>query len=124
MSDLSVLVTEDDEDLLDLIVLMLESEGYHVWTAHNGQEALDRLSEGMPDLILLDMRMPVMNGWEFAAEYHRRYADTAHKAPIIVVTAAEHVAKRAQEIQAEDYLAKPFTPDELVRKVGAHVVHA
>ena len=117
----SVLVAEDDDDLLGLIGLVLKAEGYDVWTARDGREALARLTERMPDLILLDMRMPVMNGWEFASEYRRLYGQHPRRAPIVVVTAAEHVAKRAREIHAEGYLAKPFTPDELAQKIQAVV---
>lgn len=120
----TVLVTEDDEDLRELVVMTLESAGYQVETARNGLEALQRVSLHMPDLILLDMRMPVMNGWEFAAEYLRRYENRALRAPIVVVTAAEHVAKRAQEIHADGYLAKPFSLDELSAKVGLHLAAA
>lgn len=116
-----VLAIEDDEDLLYLVVAILEGEGYEVSTAQNGLQALQRISEQMPDLILLDMRMPVMNGWAFAAEYDRRYRGAARRAPIVVVTAAEHAAKRAREIGADDYILKPFSRRDLSAKVGTHV---
>ncbi len=113
-----VLVTEDNEDLRSLVKMLLEDEGFTVRTAEHGREALQRVEERMPDLILLDMKMPVMDGWEFAEELRRRYGDAI---PIVVMTAADHAASRAQEIHATSWLSKPFEPDELVRKVREHV---
>jgi CheY-like chemotaxis protein len=69
----------------------------------------------MPGLILLDMRMPVMNGWEFAREYRARHGRAA---PIVVVTAAEDARARAQEIGADAWLEKPFDLDDVVRMVA------
>ena len=71
----------------------------------------------MPDLILLDMKMPVMSGAEFAAEFRTRYCDKPH-APIIVMTAAAHAARYGQEVGANDFVSKPFSTDELLRVVG------
>lgn len=73
----------------------------------------------MPDLILLDMKMPVMSGAELAAEYRARYAGQ-RMAPIVVMTAAEHAARRSREIGADDFLPKPFSHDELVGMVSRH----
>ena len=70
----------------------------------------------MPDLILLDMKMPVMNGWVFAKEYHRRYDKGA---PIIVVTAADDARQRAIETGAVGWISKPFDADDLLRAVSA-----
>ena len=109
-----VLLVEDDLDLMGMVELLLSSEGYPVITATNGQEALQHLAQGMPGLILLDMKMPIMNGWEFAREFRSRYD---HQAPIVVLTAAENARKRAEEIGAEGYLGKPFEIDDLLRIV-------
>lgn len=114
----TVLVIEDDIDLRDLVILVLGMKDFDVNTAANGREGLARVQDAMPDLILLDMTMPVMSGSEFAAEYRTHYGT---RAPVVVMTAAEHAARRAQEIGAEDFLAKPFTPDELVRVVEKHI---
>ncbi|NVB78555.1 MAG: response regulator [Kofleriaceae bacterium] len=116
----TVLVIEDDISLRALVSLVLEMHGYRVQTAENGLDGLDHIAATMPDLILLDMRMPVMSGAEFAAEYQARYRDTT-RAPIIVVTAAEHAARKAQEVGANGFLAKPFSNTELVRAVEKHV---
>jgi CheY-like chemotaxis protein len=112
----TVLVIEDDKDLRELVAMMLEDAGLCVLAAGNGQEGLDRVQMRMPDLILLDMKMPVMNGWQFAAEFRARYGAAA---PIVVITAAEHASLRAQEIGAVGWISKPFEMDEFIKQVKA-----
>jgi DNA-binding response OmpR family regulator len=116
----SVLVIDDDEDLLELVRFFLAREGYRVTTAQNGQQGLDAVAASMPDLILLDMKMPVMNGWVFAKEYHRRHSK---RAPIIVVTAADDARQRAIETGAIAWVSKPFDADDLVRAIDAQLQH-
>jgi len=111
----SVLVVEDDLDLVGLMEMVLADAGYQVRTAGDGRRALERVAEGMPGLILLDMRMPVMNGWEFAREFRERHGRAC---PIVVVTAAENAQLRAAEIEAEGWLAKPFELDDVLRMVA------
>jgi len=110
-----VLIVEDDPDLLSLVAMILRDAGYDVAAAEDGLQALARIEERMPGVILLDMRMPVMNGWEFAREYRARFARAA---PIVVVTAAEDARARAQEIGADAWLEKPFDLDDVVRTVA------
>ncbi len=110
-SSKTILVVDDDQDLLDLLAFVLSSEGYDVRTASDGQEALDVVEDKMPSLILLDMRMPVMDGWEFASEFHNRFEDGV---PIVVVTAAENAEKRAEEIGASGWISKPFDVGSLI----------
>ncbi len=105
-----VLVVEDDGDLSALLEIVLGEAGYPVRTAPEGAAALARVAEDMPGLILLDMRMPGMNGWEFAREFRARYGRAA---PIVVVTAAENARARAEEIGAEGWLEKPFDIDDV-----------
>ena len=107
----SVLVVEDDPDLMSLMAEIVESAGYRVASASDGVEALEQVARGMPDIILLDMRMPRMNGWEFAREFRSRHG---HACPIVVVTAAENARQRAEEIGAEGWLAKPFDLDDVI----------
>jgi CheY-like chemotaxis protein len=109
-----VLVVEDDEDIVQLVSFLLETEGYEVSTAANGQEALDSVAGCRPDLILLDMKMPVMGGAEFAREYRARHSDLA---PIVVVTAADDAQRRAADIDADGWIAKPFDPGMLLDTV-------
>lgn len=114
----TVLVVEDDPDLRTMTVLMLEDAGYAVRAARDGYEALRQVTEQMPALILLDMRMPEMNGWQFAAAFRERFNRAA---PIVVVTAARDAAIRAREIDAEGYLNKPFDIDVLIETVARFV---
>lgn len=113
-----VLVVEDDADILELLTYLLDAAGYAPVTAHHGLEALDAVAVAQPDLILLDMKMPVMGGAEFAREYRSRYAE---RAPIVVVTAADDAQRRAAEIDADGWLGKPFDPDTLLQTVRRYV---
>ena len=106
-----VLVVEDDPDLAALVEMVVAEAGYPVRTAADGAMALARVEEEMPGLILLDMRMPVMNGWEFARAFRARHGRAA---PIVVVTAAENAHRRAEEIEADGFLEKPFEIEEVL----------
>ena len=114
-----ILVVDDDPDLREFLRLMLTSMGFEVTSAANGREALDVMDGHDPDLILLDMKMPVMNGWEFCRALERRDA----RPPIVVLTAAPDRAARAAEARADGWLGKPFEYDELeatVRRFAPH----
>jgi CheY-like chemotaxis protein len=100
-----ILVVDDDPDMLELVRDALDRKGYRVATAYDGEEALARVAEAEPQLILLDMRMPVMDGWAFAHALRERYG---RRIPIVVVTAAEDSKLRAAEIGANADLGKPF----------------
>ncbi|MDB4937366.1 MAG: hypothetical protein JWP87_4338 [Labilithrix sp.] len=106
----SVLVIEDDPDMRGLLVLMLEDRGHQVLAACDGREGLDIAERSKPDLILLDMKMPVMDGWEFARRYREEERDPS---PIVVMTAAEDPRTRAEEIGAAGWLGKPVELDVL-----------
>ena len=106
-----VLVVEDDDALREVVTTALSDEGYDVHAAPNGQAALDVLDRAAPGVILLDMRMPVMDGWVFAHVYRQRPGPHAR---IIVCTAAQDVARWAGEIDADAYLSKPFRLDDLL----------
>jgi DNA-binding response OmpR family regulator len=114
----TILVVDDEQDILDLVSITLEDEGFRVNTACNGLEALDSVEEQMPDLILLDMRMPVMDATEFAQEFHIRHG---HSTPILVLTASDDVGSRVEQLGAAGWISKPFDLDELaasVKRVG------
>jgi CheY-like chemotaxis protein len=113
-----VLVVEDDRDLVCLMEMVLTDAGYRVATACDGAEALKRVAEEMPGVILLDMRMPGMSGWEFAREFRARYG---RQAPLVVVTAAENARRRAEEIGAEAWLEKPFDLEDVLAAVAKHL---
>ena len=112
-----VLVVEDQRDIRDFVAYVLETEGYRVSTADNGLVALEHVAREHVDVVLLDMRMPVMDGWAFAQAYRER---PGPHAPIVVLTAAQDAAKRAAQIQADDYLGKPFELDDLLNVVARY----
>jgi DNA-binding response OmpR family regulator len=112
------LVVDDDNDIGEMVRLALLDEGYEVVLAANGSEALDISRRDPFDVILLDMRMPIMDGWSFAQRYR---AQPGPRVPVIVVTAARDAEKRATEIDADGYLAKPFSLEELFTIIELHV---
>lgn len=113
-----VLVTDDDDDLLLLVQTMLSEAGFEVATATNGREALTQVERRMPNLILLDMKMPVMSGSQFVSEFHARWH---HRAKVVVMTAAAHAPTRAKEIGADGWLAKPFDKEQLLHAVRSRI---
>lgn len=113
-----ILVVDDDPDLLEMVGLVLESAGYAVLPAMNGIEALRRVQEGHPALILLDMKMPLMDGWEFMARYRQLHN---HQSPVIILTAAQDARAWAEQVQADGYLAKPFDIADLLNIVDKHI---
>jgi DNA-binding response OmpR family regulator len=112
----SILVVDDEARLVNLVRGYLEQEGYTVFSATNGREALFVAREERPDLIVLDLMMPEMDGWEFL-RLHRQEFNT----PIIMLTArVDDIDKVAGlEMGADDYITKPFSPRELVARVRA-----
>lgn len=106
-----ILVVDDDEVILSSVELVLVDEGYQVVAARNGEEALELAKACTPRLILLDMKMPMMDGWAFIAAYRAR---SGPHAPIIIMTAAHDPQSRAAEIAADGVLAKPFDLDQLL----------
>lgn len=111
-----VLVVDDDSSIVSTVREVLKDEGYEVATAMDGQAALRRIDQDVPALVLLDMRMPIMDGWQFAAEVRRRGLDL----PIVVMTAAQDAQRWAGEIGADGYVSKPFDIDDLLGAVARH----
>ena len=107
-----VLVVDDEDDIRGFLESALENEGYEVVQAANGLEALHLLEAGAPELILLDMDMPVMDGREFAEAYRHSYNP---QVPIVVMSARPSAARTAASIGACCYLNKPFDLDELLQ---------
>jgi two-component system, chemotaxis family, chemotaxis protein CheY len=108
-----VLIIEDDPDILSTVADILEFEGYEVEKASNGAEGLAMIERAQPALIILDMRMPVLDGWEFA----RILKERKLLVPVLVMTAARDARRWAQEIGAQGYVAKPFHLLDLVAAV-------
>jgi CheY-like chemotaxis protein len=110
-----VLVVDDDPDILDAICDILEGEGYRVARARHGLEALARVSEEEPSLILLDLMMPVMDGLTFAQALRQRRLERS--IPIVVIS-ADGNPQRAAAVGAQGYLAKPFDIDALLSHIS------
>lgn len=110
-----MLVVDDDPDILEALSEILEAEGFEIRRARNGKEALERLEPDPPQLILLDLMMPVMDGWEFAQRMRQR-PSVAH-IPIIVLSADRNVGLKATDIGATGHLAKPFELSDLLDMV-------
>ncbi|WP_375760242.1 response regulator [Corallococcus exercitus] len=106
---------DDDPDILEALSEILEAEGFEIRRARNGKEALERLEPDPPHLILLDLMMPVMDGWEFAQRM-RQKPDFAG-IPIIVLSADRNVGSKAKDIGAMGHLAKPFELNDLLSMV-------
>ncbi len=111
-----ILVVDDEKRLVSLVRTYFEQAGFEVVTAFNGREALSTVREEKPDLIILDLMMPEMNGLEFM-RIHRSESDT----PIILLTARVEDDDRVigLELGADDYITKPFRPRELLARVRA-----
>jgi DNA-binding response OmpR family regulator len=114
-----VLVAEDDPDIRNLIVYSLQFAGFHVIEAINGVEALTMAQAENPDIVLLDVRMPKMSGYEVCEEL-KSQAPT-QSIPVVFLSARGQEAeiKYGLELGAEEYIIKPFAPDELQRRVTA-----
>jgi CheY-like chemotaxis protein len=109
-----ILVVDDDESIRQIVHMCLSDEGFEVREASNGQAALDALSDFQPELILLDLRMPVMDGWEFA----RRYAALpGPHVPIVAFVAALNAEQECAGLQTAGILTKPFDLDDLLQAV-------
>jgi pilus assembly protein CpaE len=113
----SILVVDDDEMTLRLVGATLSKAGYQIVTAHNGQEALTRISENKPSLVLLDVMMPDISGFEVCARL--RSTPATANIPVMMLTALTTVEQKIKgfEAGADDYLPKPFAPDELLMRV-------
>jgi two-component system, OmpR family, response regulator MprA len=112
-----VLVVDDDPRITELVRRIFAYEGYSVAVAASGPEALDRSLERPPDLIVLDIMLPGIDGLEVA----RRLREAGDNVPILMLTARDAVANRVEglAVGADDYLVKPFAPEELVARVKA-----
>jgi len=114
---MNLLVVDDEPAVRDALDRALRAEGYRVTTAGDGRAALDRMAEERPDLIVLDVLMPVMDGLEVC----RALRAAGDRTPILVLTARDSVADRVEGLDAgaDDYLVKPFALDELLARIRA-----
>ncbi len=113
----TILVVDDERHILELARLYLSNDGYTVLSAHDGLEALTMTRQRRPDLIVLDIMLPGIDGWEVC----RRLRQSGNDVPIIMLTARGDDVDRivGLELGADDYMVKPFNPRELVARVKA-----
>ena len=109
-----MLVVDDDPDIRELLFTALEDEGFEVVPAGNGQEALAAMKTFRPDVIVLDLMMPVMDGWQFAKELRNRDEEI----PLVLLSAARDLKTHAQALSAADIIEKPFDLSELLPKIA------
>ena len=112
MASQPILIVDDDPAILDLIAQLLADEGYDILTANGGQAAVDLATAHVPKLILLDLMMPEMNGWQVVDVLK----STAHtrNIPILLLSARRDMSVTARELGVANYLAKPFDLEELL----------
>lgn len=110
-----ILVVDDEPDMLGVIVQRLQANGYEVSTANHGQAALASLKKSTPDLIILDVLMPVMDGFTFYKEFKRDHA--AAQIPVIVLTARNKMEDTFAAVGVDAFIAKPFDAQALLAKV-------
>jgi|ERR1051326_7605088 DNA-binding response OmpR family regulator len=112
-----ILVVDDEQDLLDLMEIILGAEGFTIFKASNGREALAQVQQERPELILLDVMMPIMDGWEVLKSIKSN--EETMSIPVVMVTAKIGEEDRARGLRegASDYICKPFAPREVVNRV-------
>ena len=113
-----ILIVEDDADIRTDLAELLRSEGHNVVTAGDGLEALSRLRQAAPRLILLDLMMPVMDGWRFRAEMLKDPA--LARIPVVLLSGAGNLREAVAALGAAGSVAKPFTLDAVLRAVEQH----
>jgi two-component system OmpR family response regulator len=119
-----ILVVDDEADILHFLELVLRERGYDVLTAANGRAAIELARDARPDLVLLDIMMPQMDGWEVLKLL--RVDELTADVPVAMVSARTDPKDRVQGLQegAVDYICKPFSLDDLLAKVDAIFAHA
>src|SRR5580700_8522803 len=114
-----ILVVDDDVDVAVLLRAILEGDGHEVRVAHDGQEGLDMIAEAQPDLIVLDLDMPRLNGLEVC--FRLKQAPATRHLPILILTGRDASDARvpAWELGADEYLSKPPCPQDLVARCNS-----
>jgi DNA-binding response OmpR family regulator len=120
-----ILVVDDDPDILDALSMILESQSYQVVTARDGVEGLANLKAEKPDLMILDLMMPKMDGWAVCKELQDPRWAKYRGIPVLILTSVREEASRRRyeletglELDVDDYVEKPVSPDILLERVG------
>lgn len=113
-----ILVVDDEKSIADIVKFNLEKEGYEVYLAYDGEEAVKRVYEVLPDLILLDIMMPKKDGFQVLSEIRKDFST-----PVLMLTAKEEEVDKVLglELGADDYITKPFSMRELMARVKANL---
>lgn len=118
-----ILVVDDEQDLVETIRLKLSSEGYKVESANTGVEALEKAKQTKPDLILLDIMMPELNGYQVCKKI--KEDDSLKNIPVVMLTAKAQESDKfwGLETGADDYITKPFEFSNLLKTISKHLKH-
>ena len=116
MTNAKILIADDDRNICELLRMYLEKDGFSVVVAGNGEEALQKFDEEEPDLLLLDVMMPRLDGWQVCRELRKK-----SECPIIMITAKGETFDKVLglELGADDYVVKPFEPKEIIARIKA-----
>ncbi len=117
-STTSILYIEDDSEMIDLVSLILNRQGYQVTGANGGRKGLELAQSVRPDLVLLDLMMPDMDGWDVYQQL--KSAEETRNIPVIIITARSQTIDRVLGMQiakVDDYIIKPFRPDDLIQSI-------
>ncbi len=115
----TVLIVEDEKNIVDILCFNLQREGYATLEAYDGEDGLEKARSERPDLILLDVMLPKMNGFDVC----RTLRKSRNNVPVVILTAREEETDKVLglEIGADDYITKPFSMRELIARVGANI---
>ena len=115
----TILIVEDEKNIVDILRFNLQREGYDTMEAYDGEDGLEKARSGKPDLILLDVMLPRMNGFDVC----RTLRGEGSNVPVVILTAREEETDKVLglEIGADDYITKPFSMRELIARVGANI---
>lgn len=118
-----ILIVDDDPDILEGILAILETQPYRTATARDGKKCMDMIAQGIPDLLILDLLMPRMDGWSVIREM-RSEPRYAHVPIMVLTTVIEDASRRRYELETgmamdvQDYVQKPTRPDDLLERVA------
>ena len=117
----TILIADDEEQLALAVKIRLESKGYRVLTAVDGRQALEFVEQHQPDLVILDVHMPVMDGYSCLRELNRLYG--RRRPPVVILTARDRMKDLFELEGIEDYVIKPFDHDDLLLRIDRVLKH-
>lgn len=119
-----IIYIEDDPEMIDLVGLILSRRGYEVKGAHGGRQGLELVRQDLPDLVLLDLMMPDMDGWDVYQQL--KVSEATQHIPVIIITAKSQSIDRVLGLhiaKVDDYISKPFRPQELLDSIDKVFSH-